>query len=240
MVSIIPSHGVFLKLCQKTHLAFLPLHQLAEWKFSEHLNTPSTFLFCALGFSPLLSLFHPSLHEESVLTLWNWDCKIRMEMCQMETSVYHFAISTCTALSWLLSKTWVMLLSASLLLFLFLSSAGSSSAFWKLEGSEGQLSFLILIFVLNTAAQGLRSVGLEKDGTGMRSQGRALALCQQWAVICAEEDSHCWLWEQMNSGESKAKWGTTWGSPHHPTPCITLRWGLKCSATPREPTSKVK
>lgn len=28
------------------------------------------------------------------MTFWNWDREIIMTMCEMETSVYHFAIST--------------------------------------------------------------------------------------------------------------------------------------------------
>lgn len=85
----------------------------------------------------------------------------------------------CTALSWLLSKLWVTLLSAGLLLFLFLSSAWSSSAFWKVGGPA---EYPLPIFVLNTAAQGLRSVRLEKE-LNHASEGRAVP-----AVSC----DLCW------------------------------------------------
>lgn len=58
---------------------------------------PPLSVFPTLGcvvISLLSLLFYSSFYEGSVLTLWNWDCKIRMTMCEMETSVYHFAIST--------------------------------------------------------------------------------------------------------------------------------------------------
>lgn len=128
----------------------------------------------------------------------------------------------CTALSWLLSKLWVTLLSAGLLLFLFLSSAWSSSAFWKVGGPA---EYPLPIFVLNTAAQGLRSVRLEKE-LNHASEGRAVP-----AVSC----DLCWGGFPLSVGINElwgeqGKVGHHLRSSHHPTSCITswLRPILQC------------
>lgn len=230
---------LFLKLCQKPliYLAFLPLHQLAEWKFSvlqiaEHLNTPSPFpFFCTLGFiviSPLLSLFHSSSDEGSVVTLWDWDCKIRMEMCEMDTSVYHFAISTlhCSFLAAIKTLSYAFICWFAFI-FIFIIS-------WVLEcflkagrASWVSSSYLCLEHICSRSQKCGAREGIE---LGIRSQGCALALCQQWVVICAEEDSHSLSVGINELWGDQGKVGHHLGSSHHPTSCTTLwlRPKLQC------------
>lgn len=214
---------LFLKLWQKTHLAFLPLHQFEEWKFSEHLNTFS--IFCALGFvviSPLLSLFHFSLHEGSVLTLWDWNCKIRMEMCEMETSVYHIAVSTCTALSWLLSKLQVTFY--LLVCFYFYCQLG----LWMLLKAGRAAEVPHPYLCLEHSCSRSQKCGTREE-LNWASEARAVlwhCVSSGLGSVLRRIPTLC-LWEQMNSGESKGKWGTTCGG-HLITPLLTSHcdWGL--------------
>lgn len=190
-------------------------------------------IFCTLGFvviSLLLSLFHSSLHKGSVLTLWDWDCKIRMEMCEMETSVYHFAISTlhCSFLPAIKTLSYAFICWFAFI-FIFIIS-------WVLEcflKAGRAAEFLLPCLYLEHSCSRSQKRGTEEGiEVGLRSQGCAVVLCQQWAVLCAQGGiPTCWLWEQKNSGESKAKCDTTRGSSHHLTPCIPCDWGLNCSAT---------
>lgn len=156
------------------------------------LKYPLSFsIFCTLGFvviSPLLSLFHSSLHEGSVLTLWDWDCKIRMEMCEMETSVYHFAISTlhCSFLPAIKTLSYAFICWFAFI-FIFIIS-------WVLECflKDGRAAeFLLPCLYLEHSCSRSQKRGTEEGiEVGLRSQGCAVALCQQWVVLCAQGDSH--------------------------------------------------
>lgn len=178
---------------------------------------PPPYVFCTLGCvvtSPLLLLFYSSLYKGSVLTLWKWGCKIRMTMCEMETSVYHFAIRTlqCSFLAAIKSLSYAFI---SWFAFIFIfSSTQSLRAFWKLAG---QLSCLSLFSVSNTDVQGLRSVGL-KRAFQWGSEVQVVLWNSVSSRLCSLPRSlpvHC---GNKWTPESRPKCGTTWGSSHHLPP----------------------
>lgn len=125
------------------------------------------FMFCTLGYVvisvPFILLpFLFLLVWGIVLTLRSWDCKIRMTMCEIKTSVYHFAISTLqfsslAAIKSLSSLSYTFISWFAFIFFFFLSSV--LQCFLK-AGRSAELP--PLIFILNTNAQGLRSMGLKQ------------------------------------------------------------------------------
>lgn len=192
-------------------------------------------IFCTLGFvviSPLLSLFHSSSNEGSVLTLWHWDCKIRMEMCEMHTSVCHLAISTlhCSFLAAIKTPSYAFICWFTFIfIFIFIIS-------WVLEcflKAGRAAEFPPPSFVLSTAAPGLRSVMLEKAlswAPGARAVLLHLVSNGLWSVprriptCCSVGINELW-------GE-QGRTGHALGSSHHPTPCITLWLGPKLQCYP--------
>lgn len=149
---------LYLKLRQKKHFLFLyclfastirSIDLWMEifcarncWTLKQMLFPLSVFhtLGCVV-ISSVFFFFHSSLYEGSILTLWNRDCEIIMTTCEMETSVYHFAISTlqCSFLDAIKSLSYAFI---SWFAFIFVfSSTWSLSAFWKLAA---ELSLILL------------------------------------------------------------------------------------------------
>lgn len=191
---------------------------------------PPPSVFCTLGCvvtSPLLLLFYSSLYKGSVLTLWKWGCKIRMTMCEMETSVYHFAIRTlqCSFLPAIKSLSYAFI---SWFAFIFIFFINSVLECFLKAGRSAELPLPLLCLEHRCSRSQKRGT---KEGLpmGLRSPGRALELCRQQVVFCTKEPS-CSLWEQMNSGEQAKMWhhlGIISSPPSSASPCY---WGRNCSA----------
>lgn len=136
----------------------------------------------------------------------------------------------CSVLSWLLPNLWVMLSSADLLLFFFFFINLVLKCFLK-AGSSAELPFFC--FCLEHKCSRSQKCGT-KEVLKWGSEFWVILLCCVSSGLHSVERSlpgSC-LWEQMNSGESRAKCDTTWGSSHYSIPQHCLVTEAKTAALP--------
>lgn len=181
--------------------------------------------------SPLLVPFCSFFYEGSVLTLQNWDCKIRMTMCEMETSVYHFAISTlqCSFLAAIRSLSYTFI---SWFAFIFIFFINSVLECFLKAARSAELPFPHLCLE-HKCSRSQKRWTKEDIKMGLRITGRAFALCWQRLVFCTKEPTHSLsVGTNGNSGGSRTKCVTTWGSSHNPTPQHRLVTEAETAACP--------
>lgn len=166
------------------------------------------FMFCTLGcvvislpfiLLPLIFLLVWGI----ILTLWSWDCKIRMTICEIKTSVYHFAISTlqCSylAANKSLSYTFISWF-AFIYLFNFFSSTQFFSAIWKLAGQLRCLSSSSSWTQMLKVSERGTKAGIE---IGLWSLGHAFA--HVGSTLCSSPRSiHIHKWALGRAGKNMA------------------------------------
>lgn len=151
-----------------------------------------------------------------------------MTMCEMETSVYYFAISILQYFPGCYQISELCFYQLICFYFFFINLVLK----WFLKaGSSAELPLSCLC--LEHKCSRSQKCGT-KEVFKWGSEFWVMLLCCVSSGLCSVERrllSFC-LWEHMNSGESRAKCGTTWGSSLYSIPQHCLVNEAKTAALP--------